>query len=296
MEQTNRIVVPIGKPGYKISPDEVIKFMKELPPFPRVAMKALDILSQPDFDMKELASIVNLDQGITANVLRVCNSPYYSFVRRISSVSQAIAYLGTAQLKEIVLASGLKKVFLKRNLSASQYRFYLWQHSLYCAIMSQVITKKLRPRTDFTIYTAALLHDVGRLLLDEYDPTLLGAIIEFSITNEKSILETERIILGVNHSELGARLVDEWSFPDEIMQGIKYHHDPLASSEPEITLTISLANVLSHYIDPLVPQSTGNSTPLEEAAARLGFNKRGLEELFAEFFKQYERVEALMRE
>lgn len=294
MEQFDHIVIPVANQAYRINSSEIIKSVKNLPPFPKIAMKALDILSKPDYDIKELADVINLDQGITANVLRVCNSPYYSFVRQISSVVQAIAYLGADQVKEIIVASGLKKVFLKRNLSSSQIRFQLWQHSVRSAIMSQVITRKLKPKPDFTIYTSALLHDIGRLLLDEYNSKVVEVLFEFVRATGKDILEVEQVVLGISHSELGAMLAQEWLFPETIVEAIRYHHDPLASSNPEITSVVNLSNILAYYTDPSLPQSQQNKENLDESAKRLGFNVQTLEDIISDFFRHYERMEALI--
>lgn len=296
MEHHDCVVIPIVNPDYKINPTELIKSIKSLPPFPRIAMKALDILSKPDYDIKELADVINMDQGITANVLRVCNSPYYSFVRQISSINQAIAYLGSDQVKEIIVASGLKKVFLKRNTNQSQLRFQLWKHSVRTAIMSQAITKKIKPKPDFTIYTAALLHDVGRLILDECYPQIVEAVFEFVKTSDKDILEVEKSVLGMSHSELGARLAEEWLFPKIIVEGIRYHHDPQASSEQEIASVINLANILAYYTDPSIPQTPQGKENLDASATWLGFSTHALEDIISDFLKRYERMEALINQ
>ncbi len=207
--------------------DEILASIHQIPPFPQVAIKAMDIISNTQYVVSDLVEVIRLDQSITANILKLCNSAYFGLPRKVSSLKEAVVYLGTIQLRQVLLASGAKDIYDRPDKGYSYFVGELWQHAIACALMSQVLARHLRlPLDENSIFTAALLHDVGKVVLSTYVSQEF-AEIEMMVKEEHlSFHDAERRVLGFDHAEIGGRLAELWKFPDSIVAAIRFHHEP----------------------------------------------------------------------
>ncbi|MCD6151752.1 MAG: HDOD domain-containing protein [Deltaproteobacteria bacterium] len=207
--------------------DEILASIHQIPPFPQVAIKAMDIISNTQYVVSDLVEVIRLDQSITANILKLCNSAYFGLPRKVSSLKEAVVYLGTIQLRQVLLASGAKDIYDRPDKGYSYFVGELWQHAIACALMSQVLARHLRlPLDENSIFTAALLHDVGKVVLSTYVSQEF-AEIEMMVKEEHlSFHDAERQALGFDHAEIGGRLAELWKFPDSIVAAIRFHHEP----------------------------------------------------------------------
>ncbi len=207
--------------------DEILASIHQIPPFPQVAIKAMDIISNTQYVVSDLVEVIRLDQSITANILKLCNSAYFGLPRKVSSLKEAVVYLGTIQLRQVLLASGAKDIYDRPDKGYSYFIGELWQHAIACALMSQVLARHLRlPLDENSIFTAALLHDVGKVVLSTYVSQEF-AEIEMMVKEEHlSFHDAERRVLGFDHAEIGGRLAELWKFPDSIVAAIRFHHEP----------------------------------------------------------------------
>ncbi len=207
--------------------DEILASIHQIPPFPQVSIKAMDIISNPQYVVSDLVEVIRLDQSITANILKLCNSAYFGLPRKVSSLKEAVVYLGTIQLRQVLLASGAKDIYDRTDKGYSYFIGELWQHAIACALMSQVLARHLRlPLDENSIFTAALLHDVGKVVLSTYVSQEF-AEIEMMVKEEHlSFHDAERRVLGFDHAEIGGRLAELWKFPDSIVAAIRFHHEP----------------------------------------------------------------------
>ena len=207
--------------------DKILASIHQIPPFPQVAIKAMDIISNTQYVVSDLVEVIRLDQSITANILKLCNSAYFGLPRKVSSLKEAVVYLGTIQLRQVLLASGAKDIYDRPDKGYSYFVGELWQHAIACALMSQVLARHLRlPLDENSIFTAALLHDVGKVVLSTYVSQEF-AEIEMMVKEEHlSFHDAERRVLGFDHAEIGGRLAELWKFPDSIVAAIRFHHEP----------------------------------------------------------------------
>jgi putative nucleotidyltransferase with HDIG domain len=228
--------------------DEILASIQQIPPFPQVVIKAMDIISNPQYIVSDLVEVIRLDQSITANILKLCNSAYFGLPRKVSSLKEAVVYLGTIQLRQVLLASGAKDIYDRQDKGYSYFVGELWQHAIACALMSQVLAWHLRLSLDEnSIFTAALLHDVGKVVLSTYVSQEF-AEIEMMVKEEYlSFHDAERRVLGFDHAEIGGRLAELWKFPDSIVAAIRFHHEPEKSPK-----TFRLLSELTALSDGLV--------------------------------------------
>lgn len=224
---------------------QVLKSLKTLPPFPLVAQRALLLLNQPEVSIQELVDIVKFDPAITANILRISNSAYFGLRREIHSLHQALLLLGTQELLKIIIASGATRVFCRPTPGYFTERLGLWRHSVSCAIMADLLGKELNLSEQATSFTAGLLHDIGKVVLSLYVDQKFTQIIEVVENQNVSFQTAEKMVLGIDHAELGGEMARLWDFPDRLRIVISFHHlDRPEAFADDLVLLVYLADLL----------------------------------------------------
>ncbi|MCD6569780.1 MAG: HDOD domain-containing protein [Deltaproteobacteria bacterium] len=197
----------------------ITKKIQSLPTLPVVVQRLTKMVESPDVTAKDVGKLISADQVLTARVLRLVNSPFYGFPGRISSISHAVILLGFNVIKGVVLSASVFDLMEKSMLG-------LWEHSLGCAVVAGTISRSLGIPEPEEISTAALLHDIGKVVVsvslrEDYD-TILRIV-----DKDKSLFkDAELNLLGTDHSEIGAWLSDEWNLPERLAIPIEYHHRP----------------------------------------------------------------------
>jgi len=212
--------------------DKILNSIKNIPAFPETVQRLMALLNREDYSVRDLAAVVRYDQAITANILRIANAAYFGLREKVKSIEQALALLGRQNLVRTIQTAGVSRVF--RASSGQGYvstGSELWQHSVAVALMSQILSRRIRGREDTVLYTAALLHDVGKMILGEYVQEAMTGILELVTNRGYTFLEAEEEILGINHAEIGGKIAEKWNYPEEIRDAIRYHHRPDLLSE-----------------------------------------------------------------
>ena len=210
---------------------DILRSAHKLPPFPAVVRRALQLAEDPNVSAQDVVDVIQFDQSITADVLRVCNSAYFGLPRAIHSLKEALVLVGFNQLFQILLSrqgshflSGSCKGYDLQNGE-------LWRHSVCCGLLSQIISKRLNRQQTPGLFTSALLHDIGKVILSHFAEGYLEEIRKLVQETSVSFNEAEREILGIDHAELGGRITEKWKFPKVIVSAVRHHHAPL--SDPE---------------------------------------------------------------
>ncbi len=232
-------------PGTAELKQKVLSSVKDLPPMPQVAEKARKLTSDPDASFSDLAKLVETDQAIVTRVLKLANSALYGAVGKIASVQQASVVLGLKTLNELLTlacASGLLKKDLKGyDLQPND----MWKHSLAVAAGSKIIAEKKFPSKTDDVFSAGLIHDVGKLILDPYIFEVKQTYKKTLQENNNSAFTSEREALSFDHSEIGAAVCQMWRIPREITTAIRYHHEPWLSPEKDLAYVICAADMLA---------------------------------------------------
>jgi putative nucleotidyltransferase with HDIG domain len=215
--------------------DKILKSVNNLPAFPATVHRVSEVISDPDFSLDDLADIIKYDQSITANILRVCNSPYFGIRYEMNSLREAVIYLGRENILRIVYAAGTSR-FYKKVKGYYWESTKLWEHSVGVALMSQILAKKVCDREDPRLFTAGLLHDIGKVVLGEFVHESFEEIMDLVSNHGYAFLEAEKEVIGTNHAELGREIASFWNFPKEIKDAITYHHRPDLMGEDDDTI------------------------------------------------------------
>jgi len=206
--------------------NQLMKSLGNLPAFPATVVKVLDLLSNDGYSMTEVARVISFDQSITANILKISNSAYFGLGRPVKTVRDAVAYLGKENLVRAVQTAGISKFYKTTAKGYVSVAADLWEHSVAVALMSQIISKKVYGREDSVLYTAALLHDVGKIIMGAYVHESIEMINNFVDRRKCSFLEAEEAVIGINHAEMGGKISEHWNLPEEICDAISFHHRP----------------------------------------------------------------------
>jgi putative nucleotidyltransferase with HDIG domain len=206
--------------------DRILKSIKTIPAFPATGNKVAQLLDKEDYSVSQVANIIKFDPSMTANILKMANSAYFSPLHRISNINDAVIYLGQKNLLRAIQTAGISKYYKKGASGYFDKTTDLWEHCVAVALMSQILSKKITGKEDMTLYTAALLHDVGKIIMGEFVRDSLAKISLLVSEKNMSFLEAEEAVLGINHADLGGKIAEHWNFPVEITEAIAYHHRP----------------------------------------------------------------------
>ena len=218
---------------------QVLDKIKEIPAMPNVIVKALGIIKDDTSGTKELSEIMAYDQALTSQVLKLVNSAYYGFAQEITSVGKALALLGMTQTKNIVIAVAMKPML------TSQGGKDMWKHSIRCAVACEYLAEKTGLVDPGDAFTIGFLHDIGKILLNIVD-TMTYQKVKTAVKNGQDILEVENEYFETNHADMGFLLAKKWKLSVLLANCIKYHHEPLDSSMPQISTLAYVANKISH--------------------------------------------------
>lgn len=257
--------------------DEIISDVRSFPSMSGVAVKVLKLIDDPDSTAAKIEELLRLDPGITANILKLTNSAYFGLTARIGSVRQAIVLLGWQRLGKLVVTSCVNAILDKPVPGYDLPSGELWRHSIAVSVAAELLATELGITTYDEVFTAALLHDLGKLVLGNYVKEDLQAI-EAAAGQDVPFQVAERQILGTDHAEVGARLLENWSFPQTLVNAVRWHHDPDAAEDtPTIVDLVHVANVLCLMIGIGVGREGLRYAPSPAATKRLGVKTRQLE-------------------
>ncbi len=215
-----------------------IEKIDTLPTIPGVLRKLLVVIENPKVSLNEVGGFIASDPVLTSRVLKIVNSPIYGFPGRISSLSQALILLGLNVVKGMLLGVSVFEAMQKTMLG-------LWEHSLGCAITARIIAQKKGLTEPEEVSVAALLHDIGKVVLGLKFPEEYKKIMAEAEDKGIFILEAEKKHFTISHAEAGAWIAQKWNFPRNLVEVIEYHHKPhLSNSVPVQTAIVHLSDII----------------------------------------------------
>ena len=222
----------------------IIAKVEALSSLPGATTKLLSLLDDSNAAVAEIEEILRMDPGLTANVLKLSNSAYFGFPSEIGSVYKAIVLLGAKRLIQLVMVSCANSVMNKSVPGYDLSPGEMWRHSIAVSVAAEGLIEELNAPGGDEIFTAALLHDVGKLVLGEFVKDDIKKI-EKIVSKDVSFEVAEQIALGTDHAEIGAKILENWGLPAEIVSAVRWHHDPDAADETSTLIDIvHVANVL----------------------------------------------------
>lgn len=226
----------------------VIDAVDNLPPMPRIMHQARKIIEDHNSSFKDLEKLIVTDQAFAIKILKIANSTYYGRIKKISSIQDAAVVIGMRTLAELInitsASSLLNQTLRGYDLAANS----LWQHSIGVAFGSKIVAGKKFPDLASEAFTAGLIHDAGKLILDRYVFERKELFQEFMSDNQQTFLQAEKEILGFDHAEIAAMVCQKWNFPKAITVAIRYHHQPSRLRGNKLAYIIHAADQIAGWI------------------------------------------------
>jgi putative nucleotidyltransferase with HDIG domain len=237
--------------------DQLVGEGQELPSLPAVFRLVSEQLDDHSYSLDQIGNTIQNDPAITTRVLKLVNSSYYGLPGQVTSVTLAVNLLGRERCKHVLIGSVLDGVFQDGENPAFSIQAF-WQHSIKTAL----IARQLADYTDGieepeAMFTAGLLHDIGKLLLIERFPEEMLAAEETMIRRRIDELSAEISQVGLTHTAVGEALMQHWGLPDILVECARYHHEAVHDGpNRRATHLVYLANRLSAYVPPLDDSET----------------------------------------
>jgi putative nucleotidyltransferase with HDIG domain len=214
-------------------------------PIPQIALKIIGMIRDDDYHMKDIGDEVCRDQIISAKVISFCNSALFARHRKIDSINTALVMMGEKRLMQLVLSASLEDFYSDALYGYSLCKGGLYKHALGTALICEKLAEFIGMTKSGIAYTAGLLHDVGKVVLDQYMAPALPLFYHRFQMECVNLATVERDEFGLTHMEAGAKLADYWSLPETLADTIHYHHNPeKATASPELTYLVYLADLL----------------------------------------------------
>lgn len=268
--------------------------VKSFPGMPATAARLMPLLQNPDSSASKIEEILKYDPGLTANILKLTNSAYFGLPSRVSSVRQAIMLLGWKRLLQLVMTMCMSALMKKPVPGYDLPRGELWRHSVAVSVAADLLVKSLSISDADEVFTAALLHDIGKLILGDYVQEDLEKI-EGMVTKGISFEVAEYVVLGTNHATIGARILQNWSLPQELVNAVSWHHDP-ESCDHYCLLSdvVHVANIVGRRVGFGKGRDGQALEPSLEVAERLGVNQNHIDTLAEQTLQEVGRLAEIL--
>ncbi|MBF0376116.1 MAG: HDOD domain-containing protein [Desulfamplus sp.] len=264
-------IVEVERP----SKDSIENTIESLNPIPQTALKIMRIVQKDNYSLSSIEKELQKDQVLAARTIQMCNSAIFAGKIRIETLKDALLILGETTLINSVITAAIKNYFNQSDANGySMCRGGMFFHSVGCAVTSEIIAKitgKIEPKI---AYTAGLLHDIGKVVLDQYVANLYPLFFRELHQKKADYLTAEQNILGITHCETGVILAKKWCFSDLLIDVIKYHHDSQNSpiKNRNIVSIVHIADLLMLRFNSIVQTDNTESENLNKILSNLGLS------------------------
>jgi HD-like signal output (HDOD) protein len=272
--------------------DELLDDIITLPSLPTTVVRVTAMIGDPDCSLTEVGKLISTDPGLAMKALRLVNSARYGLPERVVSVEHATSMLGAKVIQNLILTAAVFDTF-------TEGANVLLRHSVGTALAMQTLVRTLgndSPIAPDDGFVYGLLHDVGKILLEEYMPSECGLIHETAAARQETLGVVEAEYLGVDHAELGSRLSLKWKLADTLTQAINGHHDLSRCTDDtarRAAATLSVADYIAHASG--LPSHIGAVTTIDEAMwAEAGFSNADLAGVLDTFFGLLPVIDEMM--
>jgi len=277
-------------------PREIIKQIDDFPPVPNVVNQILAAAEDPKSSMSTVSNIITYDPVMTANLLKVCNSAYYGLSKEINSIHEATVLLGLDKIVEICLFrcafENLKKAQHGYNLAEGQ----LVKQSISAALITKNIAERLKLANKHLLFTASLLKDIGKLIMERYVAQSIEEINHLVTKEQMSFSQAEKTVLGIDHEGLGGMMMERWGFSPKMSFIIANHHLQAPQARQDIeTSIVYLAEAICMLMGVCAESDVCAYNYYDDAVALLHISEGDIDRLIISFLENRDKVEALLK-
>ena len=278
-----------------ISLQILINEIKNLKPIPAVATQLLAVVDKPDSSMEDISNLIQYDPVITASILKTCNSAYFGLKHPAESIRDAVNILGTDRVVELALIKSGAKALEDSQEGYGLAKGHLWAYSVSSAVVARQLAIRMSLENKNTIFTSALIKDIGKIILEKYVLNRSMEIQELVENQAHRFQEAEKKIFGIDHAELSAMIAKMWNFSPRMVKLIRHHHltDETMIEDREVAVV---------YLADCICMMMGRGVGVDGLAYRfkarvmrdLGLSSQDLLMVIAEFGLNMQEVEELL--
>lgn len=199
---------------------------------PHVAIRLSKMIAEDTSSIEDFEAVIRVDPTLVVRLLRVVNSAYYGLRKKVSSISEALVFIGIESLRNMVMVEALKSIFALNKENALFSPEKLWLHSATVGLCSQMICERIFGKSGENVFLCGILHDVGIIVEHQAEPDLFQQVCQRLHDEPASVTDHETRIIGTNHSKIGTKLAEEWNTPAEVQNGIFNHHRIVTDISP----------------------------------------------------------------
>lgn len=262
--------------------------LDRLPSMPLVAAQMMDLINSPETSASQLANVVSKDPAVSARVLKIANSSFYSMSRQVTTLSTAIVILGERTLKSLVLAASMRGM----HQSFGKVEQMLWEDSMVCALGSRFLARKLLLTDPEEAFMAGLFRHIGKVVMNNQESPAQKLTTEMISSETPGQLQNEKQNFGATHAEIGAAVLEYWKLSEALSLVALHHFDVQLTGikDPDVINLICLVNIASQFPDIFGIYGARQEIALAElpGAKILQLKAERLEELLAEFSSVFE--------
>lgn len=229
--------------------NEFVRQLEDIPTIPSIVYKVISLIDDPTSSVSDLERVIANDQTTTAKLLKLSNSAFYGFSRRVNTVHQAIIVIGFNAVKSIVIGLSVFDCFRTTNERLTALLNGLWMHSLGVATLSKEIALRTRLATPESAFVCGLLHDFGKVIFVHRDSAQYAQALAKARELGTDIRTVEEQMYRFSHADLGGLIAQRWQLPVEIAAAAREHHSPPTGEIGATAKIVSLANALVHETD-----------------------------------------------
>ncbi len=275
--------------------EKIISGIDKLTPASFVSDKLMSVISNPHSSSADLVKLVKYDQSLTVNLLKLCNSAYVGAVKKITSIKQSVALLGMDKVVSLIMLANNAENFKNGQKGYDLSQGELWKYSVSSAIISQELAREKGISNISMVFTAALIKDIGKVIMSTYIAESFAAIQHGVQTKGQTFLDAEKEVLGIDHAQLGAMVATKWNFAPEMIEIIRFHHEPLNSRRMDQSLSVVY---VADCICMMIGQGVGADglayRYYQEAVDQLEVTAVDIQRIIVRFREKYEEIDALI--
>ena len=238
--------ISLHEPG-SIKPvtDDVRQAIETIRPIPQVALKVLRIIEEGTYDIDKVSQEVKKDQVISARTIQLCNSAMFTKRHDVVSLDHALVFLGQELFIKLVISAAVQSYYSQSGNGYSLCKGGLYHHAVGTAMIAEKIAGRTEKALPGVAYTAGLLHDIGKVVLDQYITGAYPMLYREFQDRQSEIIDVETRVLGMDHTRVGEILANKWSLPAPLAKAIRFHHRPEEDRNNDpLTTTVYLADLL----------------------------------------------------
>lgn len=227
------------------SVERILKKIEDIPTLPIISRQILNLLNDENIPLQKIANVIEKDMSLATKLLKVANSPFYGTISKVSSIDHALAILGMNETKAILIAFSVHKFFSDATRCGIDRKKF-WRHSIITSQVAKLLSLKYKVDASDTLFLAGLIHDIGKVIFDQYFHEEFLHIVDYVATKKERFRVAEKEVVGVTHGHIAAKVLQQWQFPEKIIYHVYYHHIPWHDKKHTTgSIILYLANYLT---------------------------------------------------